>query len=53
MKFGIVISPSVSSLMINMEHIVISDEVLSSSFYVKITNMKVMGYLTRAMRAFD
>ncbi|HCV48231.1 MAG TPA: hypothetical protein DGQ22_00285 [Rhodobiaceae bacterium] len=53
MKFGIVISPAISPLMINMEHIVIPDKVLSSSFYVRITNVKLMGYLTRAMRASD
>jgi len=53
MKIGIVISPTVSLLMINMEHIVIPDKVLSSSFYVKITNVKLMGCLTRVMRTSD
>jgi len=52
-KFGIVISPTVSPLMIKMEHIVIPYKVLSSSFYVKVTNMKLMEDLTRAMRASD
>ena len=53
MKFGIAISPTVSPLMINREHIVTPDKVLSSSSYVKIINVKLMGYLTRTMRASD